>query len=268
MVVVDGRAKRIFRFFFYFARISLALVQTRTSSPSLIKWGRNRPALGYPRLPLIMSDDEYGGGGGGDYDYGGPRCVSTTSQLASASLTFASASQRIPLFVTRTRSLPIHQIDRLRKGRGVRPLGRKHSGGRASRYRWRARPQSDQRNRWSRRWRPGDDGESACTRSRTTARRTTTKQGPGNHPVLDQIRESSYPRYTGAANQASSPMTPREEISHRPQHERTGPCSTRRRDGRAPDRHKRAFSTKNPSHYPEIPPRRVIRGLERLRIDY
>jgi len=45
------------------------------------------PALGHPRLTLIMSDDEYGGGGGGDYDYGGPRCVRTTLQLVSTSLT-------------------------------------------------------------------------------------------------------------------------------------------------------------------------------------
>ena len=44
MVVVDERAKEIFRFFFYFSRISLASVQSRTC---LIKWGEETgPVLG------------------------------------------------------------------------------------------------------------------------------------------------------------------------------------------------------------------------------
>ena len=72
--------------------------------------------LGYPRLILIMSDDEYGGGGGGgDYDYGGPRCVRITLPAGVDVADSALALQRTPLFVTRTRSLHTHQIDYLRK---------------------------------------------------------------------------------------------------------------------------------------------------------
>jgi hypothetical protein len=111
----------IFRFFFYFSRISLALVQCRTwLALSLIKCGEEiGPVLGSSRSSLIMSDDEYGGGGGGgDYDYGGPRYVSNPRlQSESTSLKHTSASQRILLFVTRTHFPHIHQIDPLRKKR-------------------------------------------------------------------------------------------------------------------------------------------------------
>lgn len=70
--------------------------------------------LGNSRSFLIMSDDEYGGGGGGDYDYGGPRYASNPrSQSVTMLLKYSSASQRMLLFVTRTRFLRVHKIDPL-----------------------------------------------------------------------------------------------------------------------------------------------------------
>jgi len=67
-----------------------------------------------------MSDDEYGGGGGGgDYDYGGPRYASNPrSQSVTTLLKYSSASQRMLLFVTRTRFLRVYEIDPLRGKKG------------------------------------------------------------------------------------------------------------------------------------------------------
>ena len=49
------------------------------------------------------------------------------------------------------------------------------------------------------------------------------------------------------------------------QYERAGARPTRRRNGRASDRHQRAVPAQDSPHHPTLPPRRQLRGLERVR---